>query len=197
MMSIRPPLHSLAGAYDAAEQPVCSAPVADGGHGPTSFTADGMARGPAEDGWHVPPLLPDSLLLHFPRAAPRVKVARSTVSAWLRHRCRMSEERTDTIVLILSELVINAIRHGKRDDIAVRVSTSADGTALVEVKDFTPSAVPCPTQAGTEEENGRGLWLVQSLVDALGGIYQHSLDGTTAWCRVPLQEPDARPLGRR
>ena len=101
----------------------------------------------------------------------------------------MPEDRAETAELILSELVTNAIQHGRSRQIAVRANMPAAGTVHVEVDDFTPSAAPQPSNASADEENGRGLWLVDHLAQELGGTYGHSRDGTVAWCRVPLQEP--------
>jgi anti-sigma regulatory factor (Ser/Thr protein kinase) len=193
-MSMRDALCSPAGARGIAERTLCSAP-ADGDLALSTLTTDHVESVTIENGPNVVPSSPVSLLLHLPRAASRVRVARSIVDAWLKHRCQMPDDRADATVLILSELVTNAIQHGRGERIAVRASAPAGDTIHVEVDDFTPSAVPCPTQADTEAESGRGLWLVQALVETLGGTCKHSPNGTTARCRIPVQAPDPARSG--
>ncbi|MER6131889.1 ATP-binding protein [Streptomyces sp. NPDC001815] len=135
-----------------------------------------------------PPPLPATLVLRLTRNASRVRIARLVARAWFRHTCRMSDDRTETVVLILSELVTNAIAHGRGHDIALHATMSVDGAVCLEVNDFTFSDAPQPLSVGPEAENGRGLWLVRRSVESLGGEYGHSADGTVAWVRVPLQE---------
>jgi anti-sigma regulatory factor (Ser/Thr protein kinase) len=194
-MSMRDALRSPAGARGTAERPICSAPSADGDLDLSTFTTDHVERVSIEDGPNAVSSSPVSLLLHLPRTTSRVRAARSIVGAWLKHRCQMPDDRADATVLILSELVTNAIQHGRGEHIAVRANAPTGATIHVEVDDFTPSAVPRPTQTDTEAENGRGLWLVQTLVETLGGTYKHSLNGTTARCRIPVREPGAARSG--
>ncbi|WP_433456372.1 ATP-binding protein (plasmid) [Streptomyces sp. CA-142005] len=194
-MFMRDALRSPAEARCIADRLVCSAPAAEGDPDVGSFTTDHAERVTIEDGPDVVPSSPVSLLLHLPRAASHVRVARSVVGAWLTYRCQMPGDRADATVLILSELVTNAIQHGRGEHVAVRASAPTGGTINVEVDDFTPSVVPRPTQTDAEAENGRGLWLVRALVEALDGTYQHSLNGTTAQCRIPVQAPDAARSG--
>ncbi|SOD90596.1 Anti-sigma regulatory factor (Ser/Thr protein kinase) [Streptomyces sp. Ag109_G2-15] len=84
------------------------------------------------------------------------------------------------IVLVVSELVTNAIQHGKGDvELRVRYVGSE---VRIEVTDGnpTPAEVRIPD---ADEESGRGLLLVAALSRKWGV----SDGGTTTWCtfRVP------------
>jgi hypothetical protein len=74
--------------------------------------------------------------------------------------------------------------HGRADTVGVRLR-HAGGQVRLEVNDHSPSAVPTSTRVGLDSEGGRGLWLVGSLVDELGGTWGFTADGTVAWCVFP------------
>jgi hypothetical protein len=46
--------------------------------------------------------------------------------------------------------------------------------------------MPKPQRADPNAEGGRGLWLVDVLVDELGGTWGFTADGTVAWCVFPV-----------
>lgn len=95
----------------------------------------------------------------------------------------------ETVRLVISELVTNAIRHGDlgpREDIELRVSLTANAVR-VEVTDdgrgFRPS--PRPTPRGT---SGYGLFLVEQLAERWGV----TADGRTrVWAEVGLEPAPA------
>ncbi len=77
--------------------------------------------------------------------------------------------------VVLSEALSNAIMRGNREDcgkwVHVRAELGPDAIRL-EVTDegpgFNPSVVPEPIRAGQlDEANGRGLYLIRKLVDAV------------------------------
>ncbi|WP_377273924.1 ATP-binding protein [Peterkaempfera sp. SMS 1(5)a] len=104
--------------------------------------------------------------------------ARAELSAW-----GLPDEAVDTAVLIVSELVTNAFRACAAPEVVhVRVVDEADGV-LVEVGD--PSAQhPKPMLAALDDENGRGLLLVQA-TSAAFGVRDHAA-GKTVWARVAV-----------
>jgi DNA-binding NarL/FixJ family response regulator len=91
-----------------------------------------------------------------------------------------SEDLEDTVTLLVSELVTNAVVHGGSDvEVLVRLMP---GTVRVEVRDASEAA-PAPRAAGDEDSSGRGLALVESLarrwgVDPVAG------GGKTVWFEV-------------
>jgi anti-sigma regulatory factor (Ser/Thr protein kinase) len=87
----------------------------------------------------------------------------------------------DTAELLLTELVTNALRHARGLDVGVRVYFQGDHLAI-EVNDGSP-VLPVPRYAGSDDENGRGLFLVEALAEAWGV----SDDRTTVWCLLPVK----------
>ncbi|MEV0561800.1 ATP-binding protein [Dactylosporangium sp. NPDC050588] len=75
----------------------------------------------------------------------------------------VSASNVHKLVIAVSELAANAIRHGggsgriviEQTDEGVRVEVSDHGPGLPE---FVPQELPAP-----EEINGRGLWMVRNL----------------------------------
>jgi anti-sigma regulatory factor (Ser/Thr protein kinase) len=74
-------------------------------------------------------------------------------------------DAVDTLVLLVSELVANAVEHG-RGPLHLMLD-SVDGRVRMEIQDGSHST-PTPQDAGLLAEGGRGLMIVQSLADAWG-----------------------------
>lgn len=91
----------------------------------------------------------------------------------------------DDLLLIVSELVTNAIRHGQPlgSDGTVHVGwTVGDRGVAIEVTDGG-EGLPKASASGTEHESGRGL----ALVDALStrwGVAHDATPATTVWACV-------------
>jgi hypothetical protein len=113
--------------------------------------------------------------------APRltsVRQARSVIAEPMR-RWGL-EELLPTTELLVSELVTNAVRYS-RGEVTLRL---VNEKALVcEVLDTSP-ALPRIRQAGTEEENGRGLQVVRQLSKRWGA--RRTPTGKVVWCEQPL-----------
>ncbi|MFD5659862.1 ATP-binding protein [Streptomyces hirsutus] len=88
----------------------------------------------------------------------------------------------ETAELLLTELATNALRHAHGLDIGIRVQLQGDHL-MIEVEDGSPLR-PMPRCAGPDDENGRGLFLIDALAKAWGV----SDDGTTTWCTLSLNE---------
>jgi DNA-binding NarL/FixJ family response regulator len=87
----------------------------------------------------------------------------------------------DTVTLLTSELVTNAVVHAGTDvDVVVRLTGAI---ARVEVTDRS-ELVPTPRHSGLEADSGRGLALVQALARRWGTSRQPG-GGKTVWFEVP------------
>lgn len=117
-----------------------------------------------------------------------VEHARRIGAAWLRNMCRLPAARVDSAAVVISELATNAVLYGGGSTVSLRLRHTDEHVRL-EINDHSPSAVPCPKQADVDEENGRGLWLVDALIEELGGKWGFSADGTVAWCVFPCRVP--------
>ncbi|MFG3134420.1 ATP-binding protein [Streptomyces tendae] len=80
---------------------------------------------------------------------------------------------TDSVVLVVSEFITNAIEHG-HGVIELRLR-AAGGTLTVSVTDENPAPAVLQ-QAGPDEISGRGMALVAALADRWGS------SGEETWC---------------
>ncbi len=105
-----------------------------------------------------------------------VGVARRAVATWLDERgCRTG----DDAVLVLSELVTNAMVHaGAGCTIEVR---HHDGLLRLEVRDRSPQA-PVLRLVGPADVGGRGLHVVDAIAEAWG--WEPTADGKRVWAIV-------------
>ncbi len=79
---------------------------------------------------------------------------------------RLEEETADTLQLIISELVGNAVRHGAATLITLGLRVD-DNQMYVEVSDGSVGA-PVERAAACEDESGRGMTLVTALASHWG-----------------------------
>jgi PAS domain S-box-containing protein len=106
--------------------------------------------------------------------APARAAARAALADW-----ELSVDALETTVLVLSELVANAVAHG-RAPIDARVRRLTD-RIVVEVADGG-GRLPRRRHVEADEEAGRGLELVATLVDRWG--VRPSSDGKVVWAEI-------------
>ena len=90
----------------------------------------------------------------------------------------------DPVLLVVSELVGNAVRHG-RPPVGLRLRKAGRGVR-VDVHD-EEAAAPAAGAADADAESGRGLLLVDA-VAAESGVQLIEGDGKVVWARV---EPES------
>ena len=140
-----------------------------------------------------------TLLAPEPTAASRARsFIRDTLSNW---GTSLSQSATDDAVLLVSELVANAVQHAGTDlEIGLRLG---DGMLEIGVTDRHPTrALPEEPQAPPEErysERGRGLTLPGALASSWGVTYTSA--AKTVWFRLRLDRagnggPEGPGLGR-
>ncbi|HEY5833404.1 ATP-binding protein [Streptomyces sp.] len=124
----------------------------------------------------------------WPESA-RVGRVRQEVAATL--RAWALAEAVDDSVLVVNELVANAVEYAPAEPIELTV-TFGDGSLLIEVRDGS-TAPPMRTEAaGPESEGGRGLEIVQALSSDWGW---HPLEDAakTVWALVPVRQAQLQP----
>ncbi len=84
-------------------------------------------------------------------------------------------------LLVISELVTNAVQHGQ-PPLSLRVVMMTD-EMRIEVADGGPAA-PRPRTPPVEQAGGRGLDIVSQLSSEWG--WRRSASGKTVWCCMPL-----------
>ncbi|WP_372347626.1 ATP-binding protein [Streptomyces sp. KL116D] len=109
---------------------------------------------------------------------------------WARSRLAGSgiepdEPMAETLILLVSELVTNAVVHTGRPAVLRMVlpgvQEACPGTVRVEVADSC-ARPPAPRHAAGEETNGRGLELVDGLADRWG--WRPEGAGKAIWCEI-------------
>lgn len=102
----------------------------------------------------------------FAIAPESVKVAREFTTWFLAEEVRLGGEHAADVVLVVSELVTNAIRYGGngRKNISLELGIWSKWT-LITVDDRDPTVhEPAPASTGDDlRESGRGLQIVEAL----------------------------------
>jgi anti-sigma regulatory factor (Ser/Thr protein kinase) len=111
------------------------------------------------------------------------RVRRAVRAAVVRYG--LDASHADLAQLVASELVMNAVLHG-REPIIVRVSVERDSTIL-EVSDGADAA-PVVTSEG-DDAGHRGLRVVAALASDWGTIPTER-GGKTVWCSIAHTAPD-------
>ncbi len=130
----------------------------------------------------------------MPLSQREVKCFARDTSAPRRARCYAGallcdwelEASAGDVQLIVTELVTNAIRHGRLGEVRLRIDLCGD-ELVVTVEDETPY-VPLPPvgPSSTEDESGRGLLLVETLADRRGhgAVAAGPACGTAVWAQI-------------
>lgn len=128
--------------------------------------------------------------MEFVPHARRVQQIRRLACAQLRY-CGYPDGDGDaiyTVGLVVSELVSNAIEHGRGDKVRFALTCRETGALRVEVDDYAPG-VPRMRTPCRDAERGRGLVLVEALTEAWGR------DGTCTWCTfAPVPRGSDEPV---
>ncbi|GAA2629567.1 ATP-binding protein [Actinomadura fulvescens] len=129
--------------------------------------------------WRVPPTV---------RGPARVRALARTALAG----CGLDGE-CEVCLVLLTELVTNAVRYGGAGPVAVRLVVH-DDRVTAAVSDHN-AAGPVPARKGSEDEGGRGLVLLARLSTSSG--WYRTATGKTVWftCSVRPPGPATTPGG--
>lgn len=124
-------------------------------------------------------------LVHRPEAAGRARQAcRLALDGW-----RVAGEPAASVLVVLSELVANAVEHGQPPlSVQLRLRQEHAGRCVwIGITDGGPAAPGAGTRKADcpDDEHGRGLVIVDALAVAYG-TYPHA-SGTTHWACVNVQ----------
>lgn len=119
-------------------------------------------------------------LPHTPGAVSTVRHrVRAVLGGW-----NLSADAADDVLLVVSELVTNALVHARPPATLRLWRVPAEGRAAVhvEVTDLGPAAPPEPGSAPDPDEHGRGLGIVTALSARCG--VREDPGGTSRWAEV-------------
>jgi anti-sigma regulatory factor (Ser/Thr protein kinase) len=109
--------------------------------------------------------------------------------AWFRSVGTQLRERPrrDDLELVVSEIVTNAVRHGRPGGELLLAATPKDAFLCVQVTDDGPGFAPRPGAMASEENGGYGLFLVERLTRRWG--VTREAGRTRVWFEMDYQ-PD-------
>jgi anti-sigma regulatory factor (Ser/Thr protein kinase) len=119
----------------------------------------------------------NSDVVELPADPVAVQIAREVVAEY---GAELAPDLVDDAELLVSELVTNAIRHGK-PAITLRVRLDAPGIG-VEVRDEGPGTPVIAVEGPTRDQpSGRGLRLVSAIASAWGVHHTDNTPGKAVW----------------
>lgn len=198
-------LRQAARVYQEAVEALASiGDAGDAGHvapGPTTGSAKDEARvagtaraaadeanavpiGPVREGGEEPRRCEPVLLQRILETELEASVSSPGVARAAVHRALggVADDCVEVVVLLVSELVTNAVLHA-RSPVQLVVDVGAT-SVRVEVADLAATE-PGPVPAGVTEEGGRGLLLVARLVDRYG--WTQAQTGKSVWFELQRQ----------
>ena len=96
---------------------------------------------------------------------------------------------TEDVLLLVSELVTTAVRHG-RPDIGINLTSTA-GRVRIEVNDGGDALPVVPRgQPSIDRPTGRGLLIVAATADDWGVTTTPDSAGKTVWAELDTARPD-------
>ncbi|MEU7365428.1 ATP-binding protein [Streptomyces hygroscopicus] len=116
-----------------------------------------------------------------PSSVPRARrAAHAALGAW-----GLDRGSAGLVLLVVSELATNAVRHGRVPGryFDVRIAYDAEKMVGVEVSD-PREGCPFLADATPDDESGRGLAIVDALAEAWG--IRERVVGKTVWARIRL-----------
>ncbi|MFC5220479.1 ATP-binding protein [Streptomyces coerulescens] len=116
--------------------------------------------------------------------ASRIGVVRRIAAAKLRY-CGL-KALVDNVMLIVSELLTNALLHSGTTEIRLDITVEGQDLCIAVHDGMAGHAVPKITD--DDAESGRGLQLIDVLIRENGGCWGTSEGGATTWCRLAIPD---------
>jgi anti-sigma regulatory factor (Ser/Thr protein kinase) len=121
------------------------------------------------------------LRIELPVTAESPRTSRHAAQDWCED-CGLSQEARDIVLLLLSEVVTNSVRHSPTDDAPIEVDASLVGhTVQVVVSDGGEGFAPRAQEPGSS--GGYGLFLLDAQATRWGASRDH---GTRLWFELDV-----------
>lgn len=120
------------------------------------------------------------LAAHPGSPAQARRLTRARLNGW-----SVCEDICDTALLVVTELVTNALVHTASSLIVCELHDGADLVRIAVRDEGCAPGAPHPSRARPEEEHGRGLLLIDALCHAWGA-HEHG-PGLLVWAELPRQ----------
>ncbi len=164
---------------DASHAATGSLPATDASHAAPSRTPSEVSRHP-HGSLQVGRSTPTAA--EYVWVFPEVPQTAAAVRRHIRKSGRsLPPDLREDILLLASELVTNAVRHGG-GEVTVRLWAGPE-TIRVEVTDANPHR-PLAADRGPDAEEGRGLLIVRALASRWGSAPLRDGSGKTVWFEV-------------
>lgn len=122
--------------------------------------------------------------IRIPKHKQHVPIARQQIRKALAD-WGITDQLADSVTLSANELVTNAVTHCRVSYAQVEIRLTLSGTELVlEVADPDRDELPHLHHSAPDEENGRGLALVEALADSWG--HRRESYAKCVWARFTL-----------
>jgi anti-sigma regulatory factor (Ser/Thr protein kinase) len=122
--------------------------------------------------------------LELPAQRTSVRAARHALNARLAS-WQVPEEVCANAVLLVSELVTNAVLHTLGERVLCGVQLVTDARFRLEVHDGDRTGRPIPDRRpGLDDEGGRGLLLVREMADSWGITRSALTGGNAVWASL-------------
>ncbi|WP_394817326.1 ATP-binding protein [Streptomyces doudnae] len=125
------------------------------------------------------------LAAHPASPAQARRLARARLSGWA-----VCEDICDTAVLVISELVTNALVHTASSSIVCELHDGEDLVRIAVRDEGCAPGEPRPGQGTADDEHGRGLLLIEAMCHAWGAHEQGP--GLMVWAELPRQTDTPR-----
>jgi two-component sensor histidine kinase len=109
--------------------------------------------------------------------------------------CHIPAERIQPIALLISEIVMNAVKHAHPTGIPVQLlfccNRTADGTLVLEIGD---DGVGLPENFDSRRDGGTGFTLIRALAEKLGATLRVQSDSLGTSFHLAIPPEDARVI---
>lgn len=145
----------------------------------------GAFAGVAPDGAAAVRRFRFELAAHPGSVAQARRLTRARLSRW-----SVCADTCDTAVLVISELVTNAIVHTASSRVVCELRDQDDTVRLTVCDEGCVPGEPQPSPQGPDEEHGRGLLLVDAMCRSWGA--QEHGSGLLVWAELPRRTETVR-----